>query len=205
MTKKAQETTPRKLTAKQRRFIQEYLIDLNATQAAIRAGYSERTATEIGCENLSKPNIAEAVQIAMKARAKQSEIDAAWVLKRLAMEADADLADLYNDAGGLKPIKEWPKIWRQGLVAGIESKQEFDYVNGEKVPDGIVQRLKLSDRIRRLELIGKHIAVGAFAEKHEHTGKDGGPIQVESTDLETARWMAFMLDKGRREMEETEH
>lgn len=205
MTKKAQETTSPKLTAKQQRFIQEYQIDLNATQAAIRAGYSQRTANEIGCENLTKPSIKAALQVALAARAKETEIDAAWVLKRLAMEADADLADLYNDAGGLKPIKEWPKIWRQGLVAGIESKQEFDYVNGEKVPDGIVQRLKLSDRIRRLELIGKHIAVGAFAEKHEHTGKDGGPIQVESTDLETARWMAFMLDKGRREMEETEH
>lgn len=202
MSKKAQETPP-KLTPKQQRFVQEYLIDLNATQAAIRAGYSQRTANEIGCENLAKPSIKAALQSALAARAKETEIDAAWVLKRLAEEYDADLADLYNDAGGLKSVKEWPKVWRRGLVSGIDTKQE--YVNGEQVPAGVVHKLKLSERIRRLELIGKHITVGAFAEKHEHTGADGGPIQVQSTDLETARWMAFMLDKGRREMEETEH
>ncbi len=54
------------LTPKQQRFVEEYLIDLNATQAAIRAGYSEKTANEIGAENLAKPSIAKAIQDALK-------------------------------------------------------------------------------------------------------------------------------------------
>lgn len=70
-----------KLTAKQEMFCKEYLIDLNATQAAIRAGYSEKTATVTGCENLTKPNVAARVQELMSARSEKTGITAEWVLK----------------------------------------------------------------------------------------------------------------------------
>tara|TARA_R110002124_G_scaffold60694_4_gene166345 strand:+ start:401 stop:829 length:429 start_codon:yes stop_codon:yes gene_type:complete len=69
-----------KLNAKQTRFCEEYLIDLNGTQAAIRAGYSEKTAAEIGSENLRKPNIAEFIAELKKSRSDETLIDAAWVL-----------------------------------------------------------------------------------------------------------------------------
>ena len=71
------------LTAKQQVFVNEYLIDLNATQAAIRAGYSEKAAAEIGCENLIKPNIRDAIAEAQAERAKRTQIDADWVLREL--------------------------------------------------------------------------------------------------------------------------
>jgi phage terminase small subunit len=187
------------LTPKQRRFVEEYLIDLNATQAAIRAGYSEDTASAIGWENLRKPELAEAIVAAQKARSERTQIDADWILRRLAAEAQADLADLYDDHGALKPVSEWPLIWRQGLVAGIETAQEFDEVEGKKVPAGVVHKVKLSDRIRRLELLGKHVFVGAFAERHEHTGKDGGPLEIaEVGELELARRIALILDQAIR-------
>ena len=103
-----------KLTKKQQCFVDEYLIDLNATQAAIRAGYSEATAKDIGCENLAKPNIKSAIDKALKERSERTKIDADWLLRRLAAEAEADLADIYDRAtGALKPVHEWPKIWRQ--------------------------------------------------------------------------------------------
>lgn len=70
------------MTPKQERFVQEYLIDLNATQAATRAGYSAKTAYSIGQENLSKPEIAQSLATAMSARAAQNGIDANWVLAR---------------------------------------------------------------------------------------------------------------------------
>lgn len=70
-----------KLTPKQEMFCKEYLVDLNATQAAIRAGYSEKTAEVIGCENLRKPNIADYIQKAMDKRSEKVEISAEWVLK----------------------------------------------------------------------------------------------------------------------------
>lgn len=188
------------LTAKQQRFVDEYLIDLNATQAAIRAGYSQDTAYSIGWENLRKPEIAEAIQAAQKERSDRTRIDAAWVLRRLAVESQADLAELYDEKGALRPISEWPMIWRQGLVAGIETAQEFEEVDGKKVPIGLVHKVKLSDRIRRLELIGKHIAVGAFAERHEHTGKDGGPIEhKDMTDMEVARRIAYLFHSAEKQ------
>ena len=70
-----------KLTAKQQAFCEEYLIDLNATQAAIRAGYSAKTAVVIGCENLIKPNISEVIQELMAKRSEKVGVDAEWVLK----------------------------------------------------------------------------------------------------------------------------
>jgi phage terminase small subunit len=190
----------RKLTPKQQRFVDEYLIDLNATQAAIRAGYSQKTARVIASENLLKPDIVAAVQSAQTARAKRTQVDADWVLERLETEAKADLADIYDDSGALKPVKQWPLIWRQGLISGVETAQEFEEVDGKKVPAGLVHKVKISDRIKRVELIGKHMAVSAFVERHEHTGKDGGPIQTEEiSDSERARRVAFLLSKATRE------
>jgi phage terminase small subunit len=190
----------RKLTPKQQRFVDEYLIDLNGAQAAIRAGYSEKTAKEIASENLTKPNVIEAVSAAQAARSKRTQVDADWVLERLETEAKADLADIYDDSGALKPVKDWPLIWRQGLISGVETAQEFEEVDGKKVPAGLVHKVKISDRIKRVELIGKHMAVSAFVERHEHTGKDGGPIQTEDiSETERARRIAFVLSKATRE------
>lgn len=71
------------LTPKQQRFVDEYLIDLNATQAAIRAGYSRATARVIGAENLTKPAVAAAIATRQQVRAEQSELNEQWILDRL--------------------------------------------------------------------------------------------------------------------------
>ena len=160
-----------KLTAKQRNFVNEYLTDLNATQAAIRAGYSEKSAFSIGVENLRKPLIAQAIAAAQRDREARTQIDADWLLSRFAEEVTADIADLYSPEGSLLPIHQWPLIWRQGLVAGVDVQQQYRYEDGEQVPDGIITKVKLSDRVKRLELIGKHINVGAFAEKIQISGE----------------------------------
>ena len=86
------------MTEKQQRFVEEYLVDLNATQAAIRAGYSEKTAYSIGHENLTKPDVLAAV---VKARAKQQErtqVDADWVVERLIQN--------YERAMQLEPVHD---------------------------------------------------------------------------------------------------
>ncbi|KEZ17181.1 Terminase small subunit [Sphingobium yanoikuyae] len=148
------------MTPKQQRFVDEYLIDLNATQAAIRAGYSAKTANEQGARLLANVSVRNAVSEAKAKRSKETGIDAAWVLSRLAAEAFADLADLYDENGRVKPVKDWPLVWRQGLVAGIEVE-----TIGEGA--GHVTKVKISDRIKRVELIGKHVDVQAFKEKLE--------------------------------------
>lgn len=166
------------LTAKQSRFVAEYLIDLNATQAAIRAGYSPKTANRIGPELLTKPTVAAAVSAAQSQRAERTKIDADWVLIRLAEEANADIADLYAEDGSLRPVHDWPEIWRKGLVAGIDVEE----IREEGVAIGVVRKLKLSDRIKRIELIGKHVNVQAFKDQVEHTG--GITLSVSQEDAE---------------------
>lgn len=96
-----------KLTPKQTRFIEEYLVDLNATQAAIRAGYSVKTARKIGSENLTKPDIQAAIQIAQLARSERTQITVDKVLEDIeliklnAMQQDDD-GKMINHAGALK-------------------------------------------------------------------------------------------------------
>lgn len=152
------------LTHKQRRFVDEYLIDLNATQAAIRAGYSRRRANTAGSRLLEDPRIISAIDAAKTTRSQRTQIDADWVLKRLADEADADMAELYDDDGDLLPIEDWPLIWRQGLVTGVDIEVLFEGQGENRKEVGRVKKIRMSDRIRRLELIGKHVRVNAFQE-----------------------------------------
>ena len=158
------------LTAKQQQFVEQYLIDLNATQAAIRAGYSKDWARQIAAENMSKPVIVDAIAEAKAKRSAETGVDSAWVLKRLALEAEADLADLYDENGNLKAVSEWPLIWRQGIVAGVETVREVGS-DGEEISS--VDKVRLSDRIKRIELIGKHVGVQAFKDRIEHDVTDG--------------------------------
>ena len=151
------------LTPKQQRFVEEYLIDLNATQAAIRAGYSEKTAKEIGSENLTKPNIAKAIEEAQNKRTEQTQIDSAYVLKRLVEIDQMDVLDIMDDDGNVKLLRDWPKIWRQ-YISNIETISMDD---GE----GWIKKIKWPDKVKNLELLGRHVSVGAFKDKVEHSGK----------------------------------
>jgi len=163
------------LTPKQQRFVEEYLVDLNATQAYRRAGYAgdDNVCAVEAHKLLSNPKVGDAVAALKLERSEKTGINAAWLLQRLADEATADVADLYHDDGRIKPVKDWPLIWRQGLVAGLEVE-----TIGEGA--GHLTKVKLSDRIKRLELIGRHIDVQAFKDKIEQSG--GLSLVVSSED-----------------------
>ncbi|MDY7525369.1 terminase small subunit [Sphingomonas sp. 10B4] len=154
------------LTVRQQLFVVEFMRDLNAGQAAIRAGYSTKYANHHACELVALPHVAAAIAEAMEARSKRTKINADWLLTRLAQEVEADIADLYDEAGRVKAVKDWPIIWRTGLVAGLD----VESVGGGA---GTIVKMKLSDRVKRLELIGKHIDVQAFKERVDHTSSDG--------------------------------
>jgi phage terminase small subunit len=125
------------LTPKQQTFVDEYLVDLNATQAAIRAGYSKKTARSQGERMLTNVDVAAAIQKGFQKRSERTQITAEKVLLELAVIAFADLQQL-ADMGG-----------------------------------------RISDKLKALELIGKHL--GMFTEKVENkvTGPDGGPVQYD--------------------------
>lgn len=162
------------LSAKQERFVAEYLIDLNGAAAYRRAGYvATGNAAETGAARLLRNAKVQAAVAAAKAeRSEATKIDANWLLTRLAMEAEADLGDIIDEEGGLKPVHEWPLIWRKGLVAGIEVEELWEGRGEDREQIGRLHKVKLSDRIKRLELIGKHIDVQAFKERVE---VDAGP------------------------------
>lgn len=99
------------LNDKQRRFCEEYLIDLNATQAAIRAGYSEASARQIGTENLSKPAVQSYISELQKERAERTQITADRVLREVANIAFSNIADfMHMNADGNVTWKSWDEL-----------------------------------------------------------------------------------------------
>lgn len=178
----------RGLTPKQQRFVEEYLVDLNATAAYKRAGYSGKgnVAEAAASQLLSNFKVASAVHNMKSQRASRTEVTADWVLKTLAEEKKADLADLFNEDGSLKPVKDWPMVWRQGLVVGVESLEEFAGAGADRVQIGFIKKLKLSDRIKHLELIGRHVDVQAWRDQKAVTGPNGEPLTMINIDLSSA-------------------
>ncbi|EOV9569502.1 terminase small subunit [Cronobacter turicensis] len=157
------------LTDKQEMFCREYLIDLNATQAAIRAGYSVKTANRTASENLSKPDIQNRIAELKNKRNEDVGINAAYVLQRLVEIDQMDVADILNDDGSLKAVSQWPKCWRITLQ-GIDlasTIRNFD----EETEETILKKIKWPDKVKNLELLGKHVDVQAFREqvKTNHT------------------------------------
>lgn len=119
------------LTPKQAAFVAEYLLDLNATQAAIRAGYSERTAYRTGADNLRKPQIARAIEAAQADRAERLELTADDVLAGLHQEATRDGIDSSHSAR----VAAWAHIGKHlGMFTDrVEAKHSFDGVIGIRV------------------------------------------------------------------------
>jgi phage terminase small subunit len=147
-----------KLTPKQQLFVKEYLIDLNATQAAIKAGYSEKTAEVIGFENLRKPKIQAEIQAAMDQRAERTKITADYVLNTIHETVE-------------RCRQAYPVLDRKGNQVYAETP------DGEMLP---AYAFDSKGVLKGCELLGKHLKL--FTEKHEHTGADGGPIVVKIVD-----------------------
>lgn len=152
-----------KLTDKQELFAREYIVDLNATQAAIRAGYSAKTAQVQSSRLLSNVMVQERIAELKGERCEEVGIDAAYVLRRLVEIDQMDVLDILLPNGELKPIKDWPKTWRTTL-SGIDVTE----MAGD-VP-GFLKKIKWPDKVKNLELLGKHIDVQAFKEKTEISG-----------------------------------
>ncbi len=142
------------LTPKRQRFVEEYLIDLNATQAATRAGYSAKTANEQGARLLANASVAQAVSEAKVERSETTAIDAAYVLRQAVKLHERCMQEIS------------PIVDRKGQQVTDEAGNPLFEFNA-------------TGAAKALELVGKHVDIGAFKERVEHTGKDGGAIQLE--------------------------
>ncbi len=136
----------RKLTATQERFVDEYLVDLNATQAAIRAGYSAKTAHSCGPRLLVNAGVTAAIAAAKQARTEATKIDSDWVLR----EAVALYQRCMQE---IKPALH-PRTRRQ--MTDSDGNLLFTF--------------NASAAIRALELVGKHVDIVAFKERLEVSG-----------------------------------
>lgn len=152
------------LNDKQDRFCREYLIDLNATQAAIRAGYSEKTARQQASTLLSKPNIQDRIAELKQEVNKELKIDAVYVRQRLVDMDQLDILDILNDDGSVLPVSQWPKVWRIS-ISGFDMAEIWENDGDTKSVVGVLKKIKWPDKVKNLELLGKHIDVGAFRDQ----------------------------------------
>jgi phage terminase small subunit len=141
-----------KLNKKQQAFVDEYLIDLNATQAAIRAGYSVNCANVIASENLSKPNIQEAIAKAMAERSRRTGINQDRVVLELAKLAFVNIDDVVNVQTG--------EVKKNASRDDLACIQSIKYKKTEGASGTTVEReVKLADKKSNLELLGRHLGM----------------------------------------------
>jgi len=163
----------RKMPPKQQKFVKEYLVDLNAKQAAIRAGYSKKTAEVIGWQLLKKTLVQEAIQAARDRIEKKTDITIEKCLKEYAKIAFLNIKEAFNDDGTIKGIHEIPDNVAEA-IAGLETSN----IKTDDGKFGTLHKIKISDKKGALDSIMRHL--GGFEDKIkcEHTGKGGGPIQI---------------------------
>ncbi len=140
-----------RLTNKQRLFVQEYLIDLNATQAAIRAGYSVESARDIGCENLTKPNIQQEIAKAMAERSKRTGVNQDRIVLELARLAFVNMTDVVDDKGKIKDTATEDDL---SCIESIKYKR-----SDSETGSSIEREVKIGSKLKALELLGKHLGM----------------------------------------------
>lgn len=180
------------LTDKQQRFVDEYLIDLNATQAAIRTGYAANSAHVTGSRLLSDAKIMAAIEAGRAKLADKLEITQERILNEMAKIGFSDIRKLFSDTGSLKRVEDLDDD-AAGCISAIE-------VVTKRVPgsdDNEVEhtaKIKLWDKGSALLNMGKHL--GMFTEKHEVTGKDGESLAPSAKEV--AARIAFILKRSRK-------
>lgn len=156
-----------KLTPKQHAFVQEYMVDLNATQAAIRAKYSAKTANRIGSENLSKPVIQAAIAKAMEKRSERIEVTAENVIEELRRIGFADVRSVGGVTGG-SVVTVNSDDWTPEQAAAVAEIAD--------TKEGV--RIKLHPKLPALESLAKHLGLHRPEALDVNLRSDGAPVQV---------------------------
>ncbi|WP_284882412.1 terminase small subunit [Citrobacter freundii] len=168
---KRKSTQYKPLTAMQEAYAQEYTkCPENQTQAAINAGFSPNTAAVKASVMMRDERIQKRIAELMEERNKRLRVSADYVLLRLVEIDQMDVIDILNDEGGLKPISQWPKVWRTSISAVDINRIRMAMKDDEEDIESTLQKIKWPDKVKNLELIGKHVDVNAFKERLEVSG-----------------------------------
>jgi phage terminase small subunit len=158
----------KELTKKQQVFVAEYLVDLNATRAAIAAGYSKHSAEITGCKLLRNAKVSEQISKKTAKRFEKLEITADRVLQEIAKLAFLDPRKFYDENGNLKPVTELDDE-TAACLASVEVFEEFAGRGDEREKIGQTKKVRFADKGMNLERLGKHLKL--FTDKVEHSGK----------------------------------
>ena len=149
------------MTEKQKRFCDEYLIDLNATQAAIRAGYSPASANSVGSENLAKPDIRARIDTEIAERSRRTGVNADRVVQELAKIAFVKATDIIDP--NTATVRDSATEEDKACIAAVKFKSS----SGES-SDSVEREIRMCDKLKALELLGKHL--GMFTDKVNVSG-----------------------------------
>lgn len=200
------------MTPKQAAFVREYLIDKNATQAAVRAGYSPKTARQIADENLSKPDIREAIDAALADLSARVGITAEMVMLERKRIATFDPRKLFNADGSPKEIQDLDDD-TAAAIAGLEVLEEFDGAGKDRVFIGYTKKYRLAGKDASLAALEKHFGLGEKAIRFElppiNTPADCATAQTEIVRAVAAgrllpsqgEALAGLIEQQRRAME----
>lgn len=179
------------LNAKQQRFVEEYLVDLNQTQAAIRCGYSPRTAKQQGSRLLTNADVQAAITAAQARRSERTEVEQDRVLQELARIGFASLKGLMNWDGQAVRFKPSDELTddEAAAIAAVES-ETTTYTDQEGNTETKVKlKLKLWDKNTALTNLGRHL--GMFKDKVEHSGEVKGGVLAVPLPLAQQDWDAM--------------
>lgn len=149
---------PPELKPKHQAFVDEFMVDRNATWAAIRAGYSQKTAYQIGHELLHREDVGGEIQRRINAASARSQLTVERVQEEIARLAFADPRKFFDDAGNLKPIHELDDD-AAATLASIENEELFEGAGKDRERIGTLKKVKTWDKGRALELAAKHLGM----------------------------------------------
>ena len=161
------------LNDRQQAFVREYLVDLNASAAYRRAGYTSGNSDVNGPRLLGNAGVQAAVQEAYQKRAAKVELTAEQVLREIKVAAFLDPLELFTADGTLKPLNEMPEHARRA-IAGLEVEELYEGHGKNRKWIGYVKKVKLVSKEGTLTLAGRHL--GMFTDTTELTGKDGADL-----------------------------
>ena len=165
------------MTPKQTLFVAEYLANgLNATKAAISAGYSAKTAASIGEENLRKPDIAAAIAAKHAKRLQKLEITSERTLLEIARLAYFDPRKLFETDGSLKRVSELDDD-TAAAIGGLEVVELFEGDGDQKHAYGLLKKVKLNDKNANLDKLMRHL--GLYKDKVELSGDSENPLHLQ--------------------------
>lgn len=167
------------LTARQEKFCQEYLLDVDATQAALRAGATTKSAARYANECLKNERVRARIAELKGQRNAVLGVDADYVLQRLLDIDKMDIADILNGDLTVKPVHEWPETWRRYLSA-VDIAELTAGRGDKKEIIGVLKKIKWPDKVKNLEMLGRHVNIQAFKDqaKTEFSGPDNGPVVI---------------------------